>query len=67
MSIISMIDDPWWTELEWFQPIEKSFDDIVIEIIIYLTTRQNETYGVTHKEVFDWSDDLIMIMNHDRI
>ena len=44
-----MIDDPRRIELELFQPIEGSFDDIMIEIIIFLTTRQNKICGVTHK------------------
>ena len=46
-SIISMIDNLWWTELEWFQPFERSFNDIMIGITIYLTTRQKKTYEIT--------------------
>ena len=38
-SIILMIDDSQWIALELFQHIEKSFDDIMIKIIIYFTTR----------------------------
>ena len=44
-----MIDDPRRVELKLFQLIERSFNDIVMEITIYLTTSQNGTYKVTHK------------------
>ena len=47
-----MIDDPRMIELEFFKSIKKSFDDIVMEIIIYLTIGQNRIYGVTHKRDF---------------
>ena len=51
-GVVLMIDDPQRIELKLFQSIKRSFDDIMIEIIIYLTTRQNETYEVTHKKDF---------------
>ena len=38
-DIVLMIDDPQSVELKMFQSIEKSFDDIMMKIIIYLTTR----------------------------
>ena len=38
-STILMIDDSRWAVLELFQSIEKSFDDIMIKIIMCLITR----------------------------
>ena len=45
-----MINDPWWAELKLFQPIENSFNDILIEIIIYLTSNRIELMGSHTKE-----------------
>ena len=39
LSIILMIDNPWWAELKLFQHIEKSFDNTVIGIAVYLIIR----------------------------
>ena len=39
INIILMIDDSRRIELELFQSIEKSFNDIMMKIIIYLTIR----------------------------
>ena len=46
----SMIFDE--CELELFQPIVRSFNNTMIEIIVYLTIRQIETYGIAHKKDF---------------
>ena len=45
-GVILMIDDPRRIELELFQSIEKNYNDIMMEIIIYLTARYNRTYRV---------------------
>ena len=38
-GIVLMIDDPRRVELKLFQHIERSFDDIMMEIIIFFTTK----------------------------
>ena len=45
-NIVLMIDDPRRAELKLFQSIEKSFDDIMIEIIIYITPDRIEPIGL---------------------
>ena len=46
-----MIDDPRRVKLKLFQPIERSFDDIIMEITIYLIPVKIESIGSHIKEV----------------
>ena len=48
-----MIDDLWWAELELFQSIEKSFNDIVMEIIIYSLSDRIKSMGSYTIEAFN--------------
>ena len=59
-----MIHDTQRVELEIFQSIENSFDNIVMEIIIYLTTNRMKSMGSRIKrfnlEVVNWTYEVLI-------